>query len=191
MKSFFRYGGFLSIALFLALPLAAGPITYTMTGFLSGGLVTAPIEGAAFTFVFNGDTTNIFTSGDTLLNPATSNSISITGFGSGQFTQTIDVGVNPTAGNGITGFVDAGLNGLSFKNAGFVGWNLATPIGPLTSATPSWASGVFTTSLGTLTITGARNLTFEATTVPEPATIALAGLALLCLAGFRKSRAKR
>ena len=189
MKSFFRYSGFLSIALFLALPLAAGPITYTMTGFLSGSLGTAPVTAAAFTFVFNGDTANV-TGTNPLLNPAISNSISITGFGSGQFTEAIDVGVNPT--NGIGGFADTSLaSALTFQNAGFVGWDLATPIGPLASASPYWASGVFTTSLGTLSITGARDLTFQATTVPEPATAALAGLALLCLAGFRMSRAKR
>jgi len=189
MKSFFRCSGFLLIALCLALPLAAGPIYYTMTGSLSGTLGTAPVTGAAFTFVFNGDTTNIAGT-NPLLNPAVSNSISIAGFGSGQFTQVIDVGVNPASGiggfSGITTF-----EALTFHNDGFVGWDLATPIGPLTSASPFYAAGSFTTSLGTLAITGAQGLSFEATTVPEPATVALTGLALLFVAGFRMSRAKR
>jgi hypothetical protein len=190
MKSFFRYSSFLLIALCLALPLAAGPITYTMTGFLTGTLGTAPVTGAAFTFVFNGDTAGI-SGTNPLLNPAITNSISITGFGTGQFTQAMVAGVNPTGG--IGGFSDPSTaNALTLENGGFVGWGLATPIGPLTNAAAYWASGSFTTDLGSLSITGARDLTFEATTtVPEPATAALAGLALLGLAGFRMSRARR
>jgi hypothetical protein len=189
MKSIFRYSGFSFIALCLALPLAAGPISYTMTGFLNGSLGTAPVTDAAFTFVFNGDTTGI-TGTNPLLNPAISNSISITGFGSGQFTQAIDVGVNPTAG--IGGFTDTTeTRGITLQIGGFVGWDLATSIGPLTSVAPFYAAGGLTTSLGTLSITGARDLTYQANAVPEPATAALAGLALLCLAGFRISRAKR
>ncbi len=189
MKSFFRCSGFLLIALCLALPLAAGPIRYWMTGSLFGSLGTAPVTGAEFTFVFNGDTTNIAGT-NPLLNPAISNSISITGFGSGQFTQAIDVGVNPTLG--IGGFSNTGLvSGITLQNGGFVGWDLATPIGPLTSASALFATGSLTTSLGTLAITGAQDLTFQATTVPEPATAALTGLALLFVAGFRMSRAKR
>jgi hypothetical protein len=189
MKSFFRYSGVLFVALCLALPLAAAPITYTMTGSLSGTLGTDPVTLAAFTFVFNGDTTNI-TGTDPLLNPAISNSILITGFGSGQFSQAIDVGVSPIYG--IGGFTDATASqGIQFENGVFVGWDLATPIGPLTSSSPAFASGAFTTSLDTLTISSAQDLTFQATTVPEPATFALTGLALICMAGFWKSRAKR
>ena len=189
MKSFFRCSGFLLIALYLALPLAAGPIRYWMTGSLFGSLGTAPVTGAEFTFVFNGDTTNI-TGVNPLLNPAVSNSISISGFGSGEFTQTIDVGLNPVSG--IGGFSSTGLgSGITLQNGGFVGWDLATPIGPLTSASPFYAAGSLTTSLGTLAIAGAEDLTYQATAVPEPATTALTGLALLFVAGFRMSRAKR
>src|SRR5580658_7354162 len=82
-------------AMCLTLPLAADPIIYTMTGTLSGSLGGAALTDAPFTFVFDGDTAGIFPVSTTLLlNSATSTSIFITGFGSGQFTEAVLVGVS-------------------------------------------------------------------------------------------------
>ncbi len=187
MKGLSRRWRFLVFALCLPLPMSATLISYTMTGDLTGTLGTAPITAASFTFVFVGDTTGIYSSPpDVLLNPAISNSISITGFGSGQFTEGIVIGVNPVGGIGGFSTPILDLRGITFLNAGFVGWDLATPIGPLGNATPPFADGSFATSIGALDITGASNLTFRADAVPEPATLALIGAGMLLLTLLRR-----
>lgn len=161
----------------------AGPITYTESGTLSGSLGATTLTNVSFTFVFNGDTANIV-SGNPLLNPATSNSISIGAF-NGSFTTAVEVGVGAA---GIIGFTDLSENdGITFSSAGAVGYNLAAPI-TVTAPTSHFASGSLETSLGTLAITGAQNLSFTATLVPEPASMSLLGLSLLGLTSLRLRR---
>jgi hypothetical protein len=172
-------------ALCLALPLAAEPITYTMTGTLSGSLGVTDFSGAAFTIVLDGDTANITEAG-ALFNGATSTSISIAGFGSGDFTEGIDAA---TAG-GIAGLLNlSGTDGILIENLGFAGWDLATSLGPLEETGAAYLDTVsFDTSLGTLTITDAENVSFGASTstVPEPATVGLVALSLFGIALRRR-----
>ena len=167
------------IALCFGLPLMAEPITYTMTGTLSGTLGGVAVTDATFKFVFNGDTANIFDASPTLLlNPATSTSLFITGFGSGDFTQTIDVGVDLQDDN--AGFANPGLTDIFvIQNAAFGAWNDATSIGPLEQfGAASQVQGSFSTSLGTLALIGADNVSFGAA-VPEPSLIAFVGCSML------------
>jgi hypothetical protein len=64
-------------------------------------------------------------------------------------------------------------NVLLALNTVFAAWNLATTFGPLEQVGSAFAAnGSFSTSLGTLVVTGAQNVSFGAvvTAVPEPAT---------------------
>src|SRR3954467_5429490 len=136
----------------------ATPIIYVESGQLSGTLGNTVLTNASFTFTFIGDTNNIFTvpgSGSQILpaflNPAISNTIVIGG-STGTFTSALVAFVDPPGA--FIGVIDWATGGfqISFFNAGTVGYNLATSIGPLTSSTFVRASGSATTSLGTLTL---------------------------------------
>ncbi len=150
-------------------PLFGTPITYTMTGNVSGSIGSTQLSNAPFTFVFSADTGGIFTWTDgyidVLMNPASSTSILLSG-SSGGFTEPVIVGVNAAAG--IVGFADPNnTKGLTFYNAGAIDWDLASPIGPLTAAESGAGTGAFATSLGLFTIGSGSNLSFTAE-VPEP-----------------------
>jgi hypothetical protein len=183
MRAF--YGVFV-LAAFLSLPLAAGPIEYIESGQLSGTLGSTVLTNAAFSFTFFGDTANI-TGTNPILNPALSNVITIAG-SPGAFTTAVEVGDSNAAS--VVGFSDLSLNnGITLVNAAAATYNLATAIGPLTAVTEfDLNASTLGTTLGTLTITSATNLSFQAVPTPEPATVGLAALALLgmAVAGRRK-----
>jgi hypothetical protein len=182
------------MALCLTLPLAAGPITYTMTGTLSGSLNGHAFTNEAFTFVLDGTTAGVTDDSGILVNDATSDSISITGVGSGDFTQPVEALVVP--GYGIAGIGNSALNsGVVIENGGFNTWNLSTSLGSLEEAGGAWADGgTLDTSFGVLVITGAENVSFSASitnaniiaAVPEPATIGLVALSLIGMAVRRR-----
>jgi len=175
----------------LAFPLAAVPITYTMTGTFSGTLGGDSATNASFTFVFYSDTGNIGNLSPTFpFTQPTSTSLLVTGFGTGQFSQVLDVALDQLSD--VAGFGDpSSTNKLLIQSASFAGWNFATSIGPvLQPGTPFQVQGSFSTSLGTLVMTGAQNVTFGATvsTAPEPATWPLAVVSILSVVRLRRHR---
>ncbi len=183
----FVSGSFMAFC--LTLPLAAGPITYTMTGDLSGTLDGTPFLDKAFTFVLDGNTADITTFASVVLvDEASSTSISIAGFTTADFTEPVEAAVDPLVGvAGIINLPDTA--GITIGNTGFEPWNLATSLGPLEeTGAPFAAVGTFTTSLGTLVISGAENVSFSASTaaVPEPASVGLVALSLLGIALRRR-----
>ena len=173
----FPYEGLVVLVL-AAQPLAAASIQYSVTGQLSGTLGSTPFANVSFVFTFSGDTSNITGlagSSTVLLNPAISNTISI-GTANGSFTTPVDAVVNDVSG--VIGFGDPTVqNGIIFPSGGAAGYKLATPIGPLTSSSGISAGGSFGTSLGTLEIDSATNVSFQAT-VAAPAPFFTGGVSL-------------
>jgi len=181
----FTYLGLAIAALGFLQSLAASPITYVETGQLSGTLGTSGLNNVAFTFTFSGDTNNITGAGtgaNPFLNEAISNSLTI-GVSKGSFLPVIDVGVNNVLGQ--IGVTDPALtDGITFTSAGAIGYDLVTPIS-VSSSSAYFAGGSLATTLGTLTISSAQNLTFTVA-APEPATgilsvFTLLGLVLVCV----------
>jgi len=184
-------------ALLMGLHLVAGiagasTIYYELSGNVSGSIGGNTLTNTFFTFDFVGDTTGVSGTAPIFLNPATSTSIFLSGFGNGAFTSAVVVGVNQSA-LGIVGFTDPGAtNGITFQNAGAVGWDLVSAIGPLTASVPFFVTGTLNTDLGVLIFTDASNLSFTASLspIPEPSTTVLmgVGLAAIGLLRWRKRR---
>ena len=176
----------------------ASPIIYTESGQLSGTLGATTLTDATFTFTLYGETANIVPFvglPGVLLNLATSNSLLIDG-SSGSFTEPMEIGVNQVLG--VFAFLNEAITGgISFNDSGAIGYDLATPIS-VTGSAPFLLSSPIGTTLGALTITGAQNLSFTASTgvsepastsdVPEPASMTLLGAGLLALSGLRPLR---
>jgi hypothetical protein len=162
--------------------LAASTIQYTESGQLSGTLGATHLTNVNFVFTFLSNTANVTGNGSTsnpFQNVATSNTISI-GSSNGSFTSAVEVGdIGPYD---LIGFSNTALTAfIAFQNAAAGSYNLGSAIGPLTSSTAYYDGGSLSTSLGTLTITGAQNLSFKATTTatPEPSMVGLIGFGLL------------
>jgi hypothetical protein len=82
---------------------------------------------------------------------------------------------------------------LQLLNAAFSGFNLASPLGPL-SINPSDFRAFLSTNLGFFGVRSANQVRFQAVIVPEPASLTLAaggGLALLAAARRRRGRSGR
>lgn len=183
-------GLFASLVCAAALP--ASTIQYVESGQLSGTLGTTNLNDVSFVFTFIGNTANITGNGsdsNPYANTALSNTFTI-GSSNGSFTGTVEVGdINASS---LIGFGNSSLTGyIAFLNSVAATYNLASAVGPLTE-TSSYSGGSLTTSLGTLNITGAQDLSFTATiaTAPEPSLLGLSAFGLLAIivAGWRKSQ---
>jgi hypothetical protein len=168
----------------LVQPLAAGPITYSMVGQISGTLGSSTLTNANFAFTLYGDTTNTFDVIAVYLNVATSSSFIIGGNG-GTFavpTEVIDGGV----GVGITCPASACSAVIAFSGPGTATYALTAPAS-FSESSLVGANGSISTSLGALSVTGAQNLSFTATlSTPEPGTIGMLGAGFATLAFLRK-----
>jgi hypothetical protein len=180
-------------ALGVCAPACALPATYTFSGVGSGVIVdggTTPFSGA-FTFTFTADTSAIDSSAAPFFRL---NNVSGT-FTEGSFsavlmpTVTIVASADPSLE--LINFFNATFdNGLGLHNPALNGYDLSTSIGPLLGdfLTPTFGGGGFLTSTGALIeMLGNDSLTFTAT-VPEPATLALLGLAGFAGLGFLRRR---
>lgn len=207
----------LAAAVIGILPVAAAhanPMDYTFTG-TGGGTINGTSFTGAFTFVFEGDTTNISSGGGEFF----LRNIGGT-FSEGGTTYTFDSDVTLVSNADpafprTTFFNPDFTNGLGINDPALTGYNLASSIGPVTATGTSDPTDFLIPTLGgttgfsldggtdTLILTANDTLTFTAappSAVPEPSTLALfaagmlGGVGLICrspkrqLAGLQGSR---
>ncbi|MDR3415250.1 MAG: IPTL-CTERM sorting domain-containing protein [Nevskia sp.] len=185
------------VATFLLCPAGeagASPITYQVTGTASGSLGGTNFTNAAVTISGTGDTANTSNRGSGVLqNPLQATSVSISGFSTVYAVDHIYFFVNQ--GTPGAGFIDNESGDVVDLGAGsFSSYNAATSIGPVSASSRSLAP--FGTSGGTLNMTSASNLVFNASmndpaSVPAmpPWAVAVFGL-LLAWVASRTLRAK-
>jgi len=186
----------LTIMLCGAWPAKAMIITYTDQATGSGMLGTTAFTGALVTVTLTGDTTNVVSVSSTYANPVGTATVSVSGIGTGTFSNQMQAFVNQTSSPAAVGIsqvitIPFGVSVLDTLNAAFSTYDLTTSIGPI-SGSPFINSGTtFDTTLGSFSLTSVGNSTFTATTrttsaVPVPSTMLLLGSGLIGLAGWRR-----
>jgi len=206
----------LAFAVVTASAALAGPITFTLTGNVTGTLGGTAFTNAAMTVTSVADTSNVFFIAPNNLYEvlAASSSISIAGLGTATFTdQTFWEDPNGSGDiifgvPGGAGFFN-GILGFGFLGVGLESYNLESSFGPVSG--PDFEVAVFDacenipTTAGLLSIPQASNSssvngvittsiveTFTAVTgVPEPTPVVLLGssLAFICLIGLLRCAA--
>ena len=169
----------------------ASPITLSFSSTGTGSVGATNFTDAAFTITALGDTANVASCGGACLYlDHSSASIDIDGVGLFSFvtaTRTFD-------NAGLAGFSRAGIGGAdliySVSSVSLNGWAINTSIGPITGVGSllQWSISPVVTSGGTLVFDGGHpTVTFQASTVPEPASLGmvLGGLALAILKRMR------
>jgi hypothetical protein len=174
-----------ALGLALAGSANAASITYAFSGSAGGyacvacsGSDNTPFSGD-FSLVVAADTTAVDTTGnpyfrlDSVDGTFTDGSFSATLTG-----VTLVANADPLFEN-IDFYNNTFDNGLGFTDPALSGYNLLSPIGPITASvanlTPTFLGGFFTTTTGEqVYLTSDQSLTFTATTpVPEPAAFGL------------------
>src|SRR5690242_8422321 len=153
---------------------SAAPIFYIYTGIGSGMLGSNSFAEAPFTINCVADTSQITISGGDFfeVNNITA-TVSVAGVGTGTFTiptVNFDTQNLSTVGFSYSPFADI----LDVRSPIFAGYDLSTPIGPVTGLPGVNRGNQYPTTAGLFQLSSVSSVSFEA--VPEPSTIALGGL---------------
>ena len=190
----------LGIAAIAATPAAAVPMQYTITGQATGQLGASSFKDAAFTIDLIGDSDNIVTKGFSTIDPLDSASMTIAGLGTAEIQIATRLGANKT----VVFFSRTGKS-----SADLFDMILASQVDISAAFAPVSATNVFAlnqfknvqTSLGSLSVSAADKVTFEAagwdpdaddqTAVPVPASVLFLAGAIGSLAVQRNLRIRR
>lgn len=185
-KSLFAAATMLAASFFAAAE--AAPITYKLQGLFDGSIGGTPVTGEAFVWTITGDTASefVFVPGIFMV-PALTNTIEVSGFGTLIPTAPFVVFFQP--GVGQDGFIATNfISGISFIRSLLGAYTGTTSIGPL-GVSPLF-TGPLATNMGILSIGNTTDLTFQASTVPEPLTLALFGAGLAGIGALRRRKQK-
>src|SRR5215471_12528657 len=170
-----------ALLLAAAVPASAGAFTVIETGIISGSLGNVGFTNAQFTVTMFGDSANLGLFGGS--NPGVtggSGFIDIQGFN--RVAPIAGDGLNILNFGGTVYLVDNGFSGFIITSPSLVGWNTATPRGPVTGA--GGVTGIIPTTGGDLKFTSAGDFTLTEF-APEPSSAWLVSLAIgavLCVA---------
>jgi hypothetical protein len=171
----------------------ADPITYQLTGTVSGTIGTTTLTNATFTFVGNGDSTGVFEPDPgVFVNPLSSVTVSLSGIGVASVIDAFYFYANPSVPG--AGFIDIFTGDvLDFGATEFSSYDGVSPMGPLFDVSEILLAP-FDTTDGTLNLSSATDLVFTTsnatTTTPEPSSFALCGLVLAAVLVAVRHQAK-
>ena len=165
----------------------AAPINYIFQGTGAGYLGGSYFENASFTITLTGDTNNVQDQGGGLfVNVASSGQVAIQGLNTADFLIPMQLFVNqPFSVAGLSRAPDA-ADLIDMSDPSFGGYDLKTAFGPVLIPFPYFGQfncqwGCVSTSQGDLEFISMTDVSFSATTVPEPGTLMLMGAGALGL----------
>lgn len=169
-----------------AMPAAAAPIFYTITGVFSGSTAGGAFNDVSATFTGIGDTSTATTGGFgipsyvavnlssfTAFTPGDNHTYTITSPGTFGVYKASDL-LGPAATQTRLGFIfdGNGSNGIALESNAYNGYSGLTSFAT-TAGSVYYSAASFDTTEGRINITGFTGGTFGATAVPEPATWAM------------------
>lgn len=147
----------------------ATPIVYTESATVSGSLGGTPFTNVLITITLTGDTANITGTAPSFRNAGTA-IFSVSGIGSGTFTDSMVAFDVQNQGPGMAGITDLTKGDVfmgTFSSA-FATYALSTSIGPLTGGVAENQGVSFPTTDGALILNSSTSSTFTAAASPEP-----------------------